>query len=108
MFPACRRRLLAFDSLQDPKQVHALMLKRSKESAWAKCLWLPLLLSVVPSTHTLANAQPLTITTAAQLPSGTAGAKYSQTLAVSDATPPYTWMVATGALSAAEESKSTT
>ncbi|HYW46756.1 MAG TPA: Ig domain-containing protein [Bryobacteraceae bacterium] len=41
---------------------------------------------------------PLAITSASPLPQGTAGAAYSQTLAASGGTPPYTWSVASGTL----------
>jgi len=43
---------------------------------------------------------PLYITTASPLPQGMAGAAYSQTLAASGGTPPYTWSVASGTLPA--------
>ncbi|PYS33648.1 MAG: hypothetical protein DMG14_31320, partial [Acidobacteria bacterium] len=48
------------------------------------------------------NAAPVsvTITTASPLPSGTAGAAYSQTLTVTGGAAPYTWSVATGTLPA--------
>ena len=41
-------------------------------------------------------APPLTITTAPTLPTATVGALYSQTLAATGGTPPYTWALAAG------------
>jgi large repetitive protein len=41
---------------------------------------------------------PLTITTNGVLPGGSAGSAYSQTLAASGGTPPYTWSVSSGTL----------
>lgn len=46
------------------------------------------------------SAQPLSITTGATLPGGAAGSSYSQTLAATGGTPPYTWAVTAGALPA--------
>jgi len=43
------------------------------------------------------NLGALTITSPAALPSAVAGAAYSQTLAASGGTPPYTWQVTSGA-----------
>lgn len=47
---------------------------------------------------TLAISSGLTITTALTLPAATAGTAYSQTLAVTGGTAPYTWSIVTGAL----------
>lgn len=44
------------------------------------------------------GAVPISISTSAVLPGGTVGSAYSQTLAASGGTPPYTWAVSTGAL----------
>ena len=51
-------------------------------------------------TFTLTIVTPPTITTASPLPNGTAGASYSQTLAASGGTTPYTWAVLSGNLPA--------
>jgi len=48
---------------------------------------------------TLTSPAPLTITTTS-LPNGTVGAPYSQTLAASGGTTPYTWSIASGTLPA--------
>ena len=54
-----------------------------------------------PFTLTIAAAaQSLTITTTSPLPGGATDAAYSQTLAASGGTPPYTWSVSSGALPA--------
>ena len=46
------------------------------------------------------SAQPLSITTGTTLPGGAAGGSYSQTLAATGGTAPYTWAVTAGALPA--------
>jgi len=50
------------------------------------------------STPAPASTPGLGITTTSALPSGTAGASYSQTLAASGGAPPYTWTLASGTL----------
>lgn len=46
------------------------------------------------------NAAAINITSGPQLPNGSVGAQYSQTLAASGGTPPYTWSLKSGALPA--------
>ncbi len=48
--------------------------------------------------YTLTIDAPLTITTNGVLPGGSAGSAYSQTLAASGGTPPYTWSISSGTL----------
>jgi hypothetical protein len=56
--------------------------------------------AVTTKPFVLAVTSALTITTASPLPSGTVGGAYSQTLAASGGTPPYTWTVSAGSLPA--------
>ena len=53
----------------------------------------------VTATQALSITTELVVTTAS-LPGGTVGTAYSQTLAASGGTPPYTWMITAGALPA--------
>ena len=55
--------------------------------------------SATASLTIVINAPALTVTTSS-LPGGTVGTPYSQTLAASGGTPPYTWALATGTLPA--------
>lgn len=50
------------------------------------------------ASFTINIAAALAITTTSPLPNGTVGVSYSQILAVSGGTPPYTWALASGAL----------
>src|SRR6185436_408580 len=47
---------------------------------------------------TIITAFPMNITTSSPLPDGAVGVAYSQTLAVTGGTSPYTWSVSAGAL----------
>ncbi len=58
------------------------------------------ILTVAGQIFTVTQTGGLTITTASPLPNGTVGAFYSQTLAASGGTPPYSWSVIAGTLPA--------
>ena len=56
--------------------------------------------ATITKTFSLTVVAALAITTSSPLPSGTTGTAYSQTLAASGGTPPYTWEISSGTLPA--------
>ena len=56
--------------------------------------------ATITKTFSLTVVASLAITTSSPLPSGYTGAAYSQTLAASGGTPPYTWAISSGTLPA--------